>query len=56
LFRLNFAVIALIPKTENADDMRSFRPIGLLNCNFKTFSKVLTSRLENVYLRIIAKE
>jgi hypothetical protein len=46
----------LIPKTENADDMRSFRPISLLNCNFKIFSRVLTSRLENVCHKIIAKE
>jgi hypothetical protein len=56
LFRLNFAAITLIPKTENADDIRSFRPISLLNCSFKIFSRVLTSSLENVCHKIIAKE
>jgi hypothetical protein len=56
LFTLNFAAITLIPKTENADDMKSFRPISFLNCSFKIFSRVLTTRLENVYHRIIAKE
>jgi hypothetical protein len=56
LFRLNFAAIILIPKTKNAYDMRSFRPISLLNRNFKIFSRVLTSRLEIVCHMIIAKE
>jgi hypothetical protein len=56
LFRLNFAMLTLLPKIENADEMKSFRPIGLLNCSFKIFSKVLTIRLEKVSQRLMAKE
>jgi hypothetical protein len=48
LFRIIFAVISLIPKVENAAEMKSFRPISLLNCSFKIFSKLLTLRLERV--------
>jgi hypothetical protein len=56
LFRQNFATITLIPKTKNANDMKSFRLISLLNCSFKIFSRVLSTRLESVCHRIIAKE
>jgi hypothetical protein len=40
LFRLNFAMLTLIPKVEDATEMKLFRPISLLNCSFKIFSKV----------------
>jgi hypothetical protein len=56
LFRLNFAMLTLIPKVEDAIDMKMFRPISLLNCSLKIFSKVLTIRLEKVSHRLIAKE
>jgi hypothetical protein len=56
LFRLNFAMLTLIPKVEEASEMKNFRPISLLNCSFKIFSKVLTIRLEKVCQRLIAKE
>jgi hypothetical protein len=56
LFRLNFAMLTLIPKVENACEMKNFRPISLLNCSFKMFSKMLTLRLEKICNRIIAKE
>jgi hypothetical protein len=42
LFRLNFFM--LIHKVEDATEMKLFRPISLLNCSFKFFSKVLTIR------------
>jgi hypothetical protein len=48
LFKLNFVVLSLIPKLENATDMKMFRHISLLNYSFKIFSKVLTLRLEKV--------
>jgi hypothetical protein len=46
LFRLNFAMLTLIPKVDNAVDMKNFRPISLLNCSFKFFSKLITCRIE----------
>jgi hypothetical protein len=56
LFRLNFAMLTLIPKVEGAAKMKLFRHIGLLNCSFKIFSKALTIRFEKVCQRLIAKE
>jgi hypothetical protein len=53
---MNLSTITLIPKTENVDDMKSFRPISLLNRSFKIFNRVMTTRLEGVCHRIIAKE
>jgi hypothetical protein len=40
LYRLNFAMIILIPKENEARSMKKFRPISLLNCSFKIFTKV----------------
>src|SRR4051812_20175119 len=54
LFRLNFAMITLIPKENDARVMKKFRPISLLNCSFKIFTKVLTNRLAKVIGRIIS--
>jgi hypothetical protein len=56
VFRLNFAVLTLIPKIEDASEMKAFQPISLLNCSFKIFSKVLTLRLERVSQRRAVKE
>jgi hypothetical protein len=56
LFRLNFAILTLIPKVDEALDMRNFRPITLLNCSFKLFSKIRTTRLERVCQRLISRE
>jgi hypothetical protein len=56
LFWLNFAMLTLVPKVENAIDMKNFRPISLLNCSFKIFSRLITSRMEKICQEIIAKE
>jgi hypothetical protein len=56
LFRLNFATLTLIPKIDNASEMKNYRPISLLNCSFKIFGKLLTGRLEKVSERLVAKE
>ena len=37
LYRLNFAMLTLIPKVENACNMKFFRPISLINCSSKIF-------------------
>jgi hypothetical protein len=56
LFRLNFSYLTLIPKVEDVMEMRNFRPISLLNYSFKIFNKLLTTGLENVCQRLVAKE
>jgi hypothetical protein len=37
-------VISLIPKMAEASNIKQFRPICLLNVDFKIFTKVLTNR------------
>jgi hypothetical protein len=54
IYRLNFAMLTLIPKEADADVMNFFRPISLLNCIFKLFTKVLTNRLALIMDRIIS--
>lgn len=55
LFRLNFAMITLIPKENEAKTMNKFTPISLLNCCFKIFTKVLTNRLVMNIGRLISE-
>jgi hypothetical protein len=54
LSRLNFAMLTLIPKVEDANNMKFFRPISLINCSFKKISKVLTLRLGKVCNKLVA--
>ena len=52
--RLNYVMLTLIPKEENAVEMKKFRPIALINCSFKIFSKALNNRLIKVIKRLIS--
>ena len=45
IYRLNFAMITLIPKEEDATEMKKFRPISLSNCGVTIFSKAMTNRV-----------
>jgi hypothetical protein len=40
LFRLNFSLLTLIPKEQDARTIQKFRPIALTNCSFKIFLSV----------------
>jgi hypothetical protein len=51
--RINYGIITLLPKVKEAEKIQQFRPICLLNCLFKWFTKCLTIRLEPVANRII---
>jgi hypothetical protein len=54
IYRLNFAVITLVPKEAEATTMKKFRPISLLKCIFKIFTKVLTNRFSLMLGDLIA--
>lgn len=52
--RLNYAMLTLIPKEPEAKILKKFRPISLINCSFKVFSKALNNRLVKVCDRLLA--
>jgi hypothetical protein len=54
MYRLNFALITIIPTKNDARTMNKFRPIRLLNCSYKIFTRMLTSRMGLVADRLIA--
>jgi hypothetical protein len=45
LKRLNFGVITLVPKVQEANTINQYRPICLLNVDFKFFPKLLNDRI-----------
>ena len=53
LFRLNFGVITLLPKREDASRIEQYRPICLLNVSFKVFTKVATKRVTSIAHKVI---
>jgi hypothetical protein len=55
IYRLNFAMITLIPKEEDARSMKKFRPISLLNYSFKIFTKAVTNRYAKIMNRLISQ-
>ena len=46
--RLNYGIINLVPKTNDAKQIQKFRPICLLNVSFKIITKVGTSMLTHI--------
>jgi hypothetical protein len=54
LFSLNFGIITLIPKIENAAKIQQYRPICVLNVSFKIFTKVGTNRLNKVARTVVS--
>jgi len=53
--RLNYGVITLLPKVQDAAKIQQFRPICLLNCHYKWITKTLTLRLEKLADKLILK-
>lgn len=53
--RLNYVVITLVPKIKEANSIRQYRPICLLNVDYKIFTKVLTNRLVPIAKKVIDK-
>jgi hypothetical protein len=52
---LNASFIALIPKKQNATNIRDFRPISLIGSVYKLLSKVLANRLRGVLDHLISE-
>jgi hypothetical protein len=52
--RLNYAMIILIPKEDDAKPLKKFRSISLINCSFNFFAKALNTRLEAISNRLLA--
>ena len=52
--RLNYGVITLIPKVEDANNVKLFHQICLLNVSFKIFTKLIMVRLAIVADKIIS--
>jgi hypothetical protein len=52
--RLNYGVITLIPKVQDANTVKQCRPIRLLNVSFKIFTKLLSYRLANHTYKLIS--
>jgi hypothetical protein len=50
---INYGIITLIPKGDNASTIQKFRPICLLQVLFKIFTKALTVRSEILMLKLI---
>jgi hypothetical protein len=54
IFSLNFGVITLILKTEEAKMIQQYRPICVLNVRFKIFTKVGTNKLSKVAQTLVS--
>ena len=52
---LNATFIALIPKKNDASNIRDFRPISLVGSVYKILAKVLANRLKMVLDQLISK-
>jgi hypothetical protein len=53
LKRLNYGVITLVPKLKDANTIKQYIPICLLNVDFKIFPKLLMDRTTPVIDKVI---
>ena len=51
--RLNYGVITLMPKVKEANNIKQYRPICLLNVDFKVFTKDLNNRSTPIAKEVI---
>ena len=55
IFSLNASFLSLIPKKNNALNIKDFRPISLVDSVYKLLSKVLANRLRRVLDNLISE-
>jgi hypothetical protein len=53
--RLNYGMVTLLPKVDNAVEMKNFRPICLFNVCYKIITKVLNNRLALCIKKVISE-
>ena len=53
---LNEAIIKLLPKNQNAERIEDWRPLSLINTDFKILAIILTQRLQPVLGKIIEQD
>lgn len=53
--RLSYGVITLVPKVKEANVIKQYRPICLLNVDYKWFTKTLTNRFSPIAKKIIGE-
>ena len=51
--RLNYGVITPVPKVKEANNIKQYRPICLLNVDFKVFTKTLNNRFIPIAKEVI---
>jgi hypothetical protein len=54
LKRLKYVVITLVPKVKEANSIKQYMPICLLNVDFKIFPKLLIDRLTPMVEKLIS--
>ena len=54
LKEISHSFISLIPKGNNANSVKQFRPISLYNVLYKVISKLLTNRLKQALNKLIS--
>ena len=54
IYKLNHAIITLIPEIPMARDMKNFRPISHSNCAVNFFSKAMTTRVSPLCDKLIS--
>jgi hypothetical protein len=54
LKEFNHTNIALIPKVDNPSSMNQFRPISLINFNYKIIYKILSNRIKPLLHKIVS--
>jgi hypothetical protein len=55
LKRLNYGVITLVPKIQEANTIKQYMSIYLLNVDFKIFAKLLTDRITPIAEKVVSE-